>query len=153
MMMAPGTPHPPVLLAQCRSSVKHPELFTLEQGNIYKPLFFSQLTIATNARLLDDVVNNNPGDKTRKVTFWTKCESDGKLLDVSVHYPGSDANSVEHDFTAQVTEGRLPDLVRPDDSIRDICSLTSTDDLKNSKGDASVAAVKVYKDGFRAPQW
>ena len=144
--------------------MKHPELSTLEQGNIYKPLFFSQLTIATNARLLGDVVNNNPGDKTRKVIFWTKCESDGQLLDVSVNYPGSDANSVEHDFTAQVTEGRLPDLVRPDVSIRDICSLTkdttSSVDLKNIikdiKGDASVAAVKVYKGTKNmggAPQW
>ena len=144
--------------------MKHPELSTLEQGNIYKPLFYTQLSIITNARLLGAAVNNNPGDKTRKVTFWTKCESDGELLDVDVNYPGSDAHSVEKDFTAQVTDGQLPDLVRPDVSIRDICSLTeettSTVDLKNIikniKGDASVAAVKVYKgnkDGTGNPQW
>ena len=98
------------------------------------------------------------------MTFWTNCESDGQLLDVNVNYPGSDAHSVENDFTTRVTGGRLPDLVKPDVPIRDICSLTeettSSTDLKNIikniKGDASVAAVKVYKgtqDATGNPQW
>merc|ERR1739841_457183 len=112
--------------------------------------------IYTRARLLGAVVNNLPGDKTRKVTFWTNCEADGALLDVDVNYPGSVAHSVENDFSTQVTAGTP--------SIRDICSLTeettSSSDLKNIikniKGDASVAAVKVYKgtkDGSGNPQW
>merc|ERR1739843_62121 len=83
--------------------------------------------IYTRARLLGAVVTNSPGDKTRKVTFWTNCEADGALLDVDVNYPGSVAHSVENDFSTQVT------AVTP--SIRDICSLTeettSSSDLKN----------------------
>merc|ERR1711971_1241333 len=97
---------------------------------------------------------------------FTNLPEAGALLDVNVNYPGSDAHSVENDFSTQVTGGLLPDLVvtavMP--SIRDICSLTeettSSTDLKNIikniKGDASVAAVKVYKgtkDASGNPQW